>query len=148
MDPVTTIGLVSGILSFIDAAQKILTLSWALYNSAEGSSEETEMRLKLADSMADVWKRLSPPNQSAIAAEDRSLVALAQDCNRLSEKIREELQSLRPKRRRSKAQSGLAALKTFMVESKISDLEKQLQKCRDQLHFHISTLSRYVPYVP
>lgn len=56
MDPVTTIGLVSGILSFIDAAEKILKLSWALYNSAEGSSEETEARLKLTDSMAVIWK--------------------------------------------------------------------------------------------
>jgi len=142
MDPVTTIGLVSGILTFVDAAGKILKLSWALYNSAEGSSEETEMRLKLADSMAVILKRLSPPNQSAMAEEDRALVTLAQECNRLSNDIREELQSLRPKRRKSKARSSLAALKTLLVEPKIRDLEQQLQRCRDQLHFHISTLSR------
>jgi len=142
MDPVTTIGLVSGILSFIDATAKILKLSWALYNSAEGSSDETEIRSKLAGSMAVIWTQLSPPNQSAMAEEDRFLVTLAQECNKLSNDIREELQRLRPKWRRSKAQSGLVALKTLMVEPKIRDLEKQLQKCRDQLHFHISALSR------
>jgi len=142
MDPVTIIGLVSGILSFIDAAEKTLKLSWALYNSAEGSSEETEMRLKLADSMAVVWKQLSPPNQSAIAEEDRALVTLAQECNKLSNDIGKEVESLRPKRRKSKAQSGLAALKTLMVEPKIRDLEKQLQRCSSQLHLHVSTNTR------
>lgn len=142
MDPVTTIGLVSGILTFIDAADKILKLSWALYNSAEGSSEETEMRLKLADSTAVLWRQLSPPNQSAMAREDRALATLAQECNRLSNDIRDELQSLRPKRRKSKTQSGLAALKTLMVEPKIRSLETQLQRCRDQLHLHVSALSR------
>jgi len=142
MDPVTTISLVSGILSFIDAAEKILKLSWALYNSTEGSSEETEMRLKLADSTAVIWKRLSPPNQSSMAEGDRALASLAQECYRLSNDIRAELKSLRPKRRKSKAQSGLAALKTLMAEPKIRGLEKQLQRCRGQLHFHVSTLSR------
>jgi hypothetical protein len=77
-----------------------------------------------------------------MAEEDIALVTLSQECNRLSNDIREELQSLRPKRRKSKARSGLAALKTLMVEPKIRDLEKQLQRCRDQLHFHVSTLSR------
>jgi hypothetical protein len=74
MDPVTTIGLVSGILSFVDAAEKILKLSWELYNSVEGSPEETEMRLKLADSTAVIWKRLSPPNQSVVTEEDKLLL--------------------------------------------------------------------------
>lgn len=142
MDPVTTIGLVSAILSFIDAAGKIINLTWALYNSAEGSSEETEMRLKLADSTTVICKRLGPPNGSAVAEDDRALVALAQECNRLSNDIRQELRNLKPKRRKSKTRSGLAALKTLIVEPKIRDLEKQLQRCRDQLHFHVSSLSR------
>ncbi|KAM7186281.1 hypothetical protein V8F33_011877 [Rhypophila sp. PSN 637] len=76
-----------------------------------------------------------------MAEEDRALVTLARECSRLSNDIREELQRLRPKRRKSKARSGLAALKTLMVEPKIKDLETQLQRCRDQLHFHISSLS-------
>lgn len=142
MDPVTTIGLVSAILSFVGAAEKTLKLAWTLYNSAEGSSEETEMRLKLADSMAVIWKRIIPTNQPALTEEDRALVTLAQECNRLTNDIKEELQTLRPKRRKSKAHSGLAALRTLMVDPKIKDLEKQLQRCRDQLHFHIAALSR------
>lgn len=52
MDPVTAISLVSGILTFVGAAEKILQLSWSIYNSVEGSSEETEMRSRLNDSMA------------------------------------------------------------------------------------------------
>ncbi len=142
MDPVTTIGLVSGILTFIDAAGKVLKLSWALYDSAEGSLEENEMRLKLADSTADIWRQLSPSVQSAMAEEDTAVATLARECYRLSNGIREVLENLRPKRRKSKAQSGLAALKTLMAEPKIRNLETQLQRCSDQLHFHVSALSR------
>ncbi|KAF7555937.1 hypothetical protein G7Z17_g1815 [Cylindrodendrum hubeiense] len=142
MDPATAIGIVSGILSFVGAAEKILKLSWTLYNSVEGSSEETEMRLKLADSMAVISKRMIPFNQSALTEEDRSLVTLAQECNKLTNDIKKELQTLRPKRRKSKTQSGLTALKTLIVDPKIKELEKQLQHCRDQLHFHIAALSR------
>ncbi|KAK3945204.1 hypothetical protein QBC46DRAFT_337054 [Diplogelasinospora grovesii] len=141
MDPVTAISLVSGILSFVGTAEKILKLSWTLYNSVEGSSEETEIRLMLADSMAIISKRITPTNQSALTEEDRALVTLAQECNKLTNDIKKELQTLKPKRRKSKAQSGLAALKTLMVDPKIKDLEKQLQYCRDQLHFHIAALS-------
>lgn len=141
MDPATVIGLVSGILSFVDAAGKILKLSWGLYNSLEGTSEETEMRLKLTDNMAVIWKRIISTNQSAQTEEDRALVTLAQECNELTNDIGKELQSLKPKRRKSKTQSGLAALKTLMVEPKIKDLEKRLQHCRDQLHLHITALS-------
>lgn len=141
MDPFTAIGLVSGILTFVGAAEKAVKLSWTLYNSVEGSSDETEIRLKLCDSMAIVTKKITPPSQSTLSGDDRALVVLAQECNKLSNNINEELQSLKPRQRKSKSQSGLTALKTLMVNPKIKGLERQLQHCRDQLHFHISVLS-------
>lgn len=142
MDPATAIGLVSGILTFLGAAEKILKLSWTLYNSVEGSSEETAMRLKLAESMAVMWTRMIPTNQPATTGEDEALVTLARECNKLTNDIKKELHDLKPKRRKSKAQSGLAALKTLVIEPKIKELEKQLRSYRDQLHFHIAALSR------
>lgn len=143
MDPATAIGLVSGILAFVGAAEKILKLSWTLYNSVEGSPEETEMRLKLDDSMTAIWKRIIPTNQATLTEEDRALVAVAHECNKLADDIKKELQTFRPKRRKSKAHSGLVALKTIVADPKIKDLERKLQNCRDQLHFHITALSRY-----
>jgi len=58
IDPVTAIGLVSWILTFVGAAEKILKLSWTLYNSAEGYSEETQIRLELADSLNSISNRI------------------------------------------------------------------------------------------
>lgn len=142
MDPATAIGLVSGILSFISAADKILKLTWTLYNSVEGSSEETETQLKVVESMIVIGNRVVSNDQPALTEEDRALVALSQECSELANEIRKELQSIKPKRRKSKTQSGFAALKTLMIEPKIKDLEKRLQHCRDQLHFHIDTRSR------
>lgn len=142
MDPVTAIGLVSGILSFVDTAGKILKLSWTLYNSVEGSSEETQMRLGLADDMAVLSQRIISVNRAASEEDDQALIALAQTCNNLAGDMKKELQSLKPKRRRSKTHSSLAALKTLWGKQKMEDLEKQLQFCRDQLHFHISALAR------
>ena len=142
MDPITAISLVSSILSFVGVAEKILKLSWILYNSVEGSSEETEMRLKLDNSMAVILKRIIPANQSAATENDKALVTLAQHCNELTNDINKEVQALKPKRRKSKTQSSLLALKTLVAEPKIKDLEKRLRRCRDQLNFHIVTLSR------
>lgn len=143
MDPVVAIGLVSGILSFVGAAGKILKLSWTLYNSVEGTSEETAMRLKLAENMAAITTRMAPTNLLARTdPEDKALVTLARECNNLANDIKKELRGLKPKRRKSKAHSGLVALKTLLAEPKIKDLEKHLQSCRDQLHFHIAALSR------
>lgn len=142
MDPVTAIGLVSGILSFVGAAGKVLKLSWTLYNSLEGSSEETETRTKLADSMAVMSKRILPPSQPALTEEDGSLVDLAQQCGKLANDIKDELAAIKPKRRKSKTQSTLAAVKTILIEPTIKGLEKKLQECRDQLHFNITAMSR------
>jgi hypothetical protein len=143
MDPVVAIGLVSGILSFVGAAGKILKSSWTLYNSVEGTSEETAMRLKLAENMAVITTRMIPINLLAPTnSEDKALVTLAQECNNLANDIKTELRDLKPRRRKSKARSGLAALKALIAEPRIKDLEKHLQSCRDQLHFHIAALSR------
>ncbi len=143
MDPVTAIGLVSGILSIVSAAEKTLKLSWTLYKTVEGSSEETATRLKLAESMTAVAARMIPTSLPAPTdLEDRALVTLAQECKKLTNDIKKELHDLKPKRRKSMAQSGLVALKTLMVETKIKDLEKRLRSCRDQLHFQIAALSR------
>lgn len=142
MDPVTAISVVSGILTFVDHAAKILKLAWTLYNSVEGSSEETEVRLKLAQSMSDQSKRIIPANQPVQIEEDQAIVTLAQECNKLSNDITEELRKLKPKQRKSKTQSVIVALKTPLADLKISDLEKQLQRCRDQLHLQITSLSR------
>ncbi|KAH6720649.1 hypothetical protein BKA61DRAFT_595271 [Leptodontidium sp. MPI-SDFR-AT-0119] len=142
IDPVTAIGLVSGILSFVGAAEKILKLSWMLYNSVEGCSEETQIRLELADSMNSISNRIVRTHQPPLSDEDRTLLTLAQECDKLTNDLKNVLQTLKPKRRKSKAQSSLAALKTLVLEPKIKDLEKQLQRCRDQLHFHIAALSR------
>jgi hypothetical protein len=142
MDPLTAISLVSGILSLVGATEKILKLTWTLYNSVEQSSEEIETRSKIANSMDFVGKLIIPTDRSVLTEADRALVTLAKDCNDLANDVKMELQGLKPKKRKSKAQSGLAALKTLIVEPKIKDLEQRLQRCRDQLHLHITALSK------
>jgi len=143
MDPATIIGVVSGILTFVGTAEKILKLSWTIYNSVEGSSEEIGLRLKLNDAMADIIKkRLFLPDQPTQTEEDKPLVNLVQECNRLTNDIGKALQTLRPIKRKSKRQSCLAALKALRAEPKLKSLEGQLQRCRDQLHFYLASLSR------
>ena len=142
MDPVTIIGVVSGILSFVGAAEKVLRLAWEIHNSVEGSSEDTEMRLKLAESVSEISKQTISISQTAPIERDRDLITLAQECNKLGIDIKQNLQDIKPKRRGSKIQSGLAALKTLLADSKIKNLENKLQCYRDQLHFHIAVLLR------
>lgn len=143
MDAITAIGLVSGIITFVDTGTKLLKLARTLYNSVEGSSKETETRLMLADCMATISKRPIPTHPDPTQTEeDKAIAALVRECNSLSNDMIKQLQSLKPKQRKSKMESSFAALKTLMVEPKIKEMEKQLQSCREQLHFHITALSR------
>ncbi|KAK8075374.1 hypothetical protein PG997_010037, partial [Apiospora hydei] len=142
MDPVFVIGVVSAALTFVDTTAKALKIAWTIYNSVEGSTEETELQSKLSQYTGDATQRLIPaPSQPALTDEDKALVRLAQDCNKLSNAMATELSKLKPKRRKSKIQSGFAALKTLSSKSKIEDLEKQCSLCHDQLHLQISCLA-------
>lgn len=142
MDPATAIGVVSGILTFTSAAGKILKLSRNIYHSIDGSSEETQMRLQLAESMSTIANRISLSIQSAVAVEDSALLALAEDCDKLANDMTKELHDLGAKRRKSIAHSSIAALKTLLLHSKLNSLERKLENCRSHLHFHIAVLSR------
>lgn len=78
MDTVTAIGLVSGIIIFINTAIKFLKLVQTLYNLVEGSSKEIEIRLILANYIATILKRLilMYPNPT-LTEEDKAIAMLA-----------------------------------------------------------------------
>ncbi|KAK8132122.1 hypothetical protein PG999_000295 [Apiospora kogelbergensis] len=142
MDPVTALGVISSAIAIVDGVAKTLGLAWEIYNSVEGSSEETNFRLQLSERVRDVSQQLIPTDQLAICEEDRGLVSLARECNQLSRDITKELEKLKPKRRKSAWQSALAALRTARSKRKIENLEKHLSECHNQLHFQISHVSR------
>jgi hypothetical protein len=54
MDPATAVGVASGILTFINTAEKVLRLAYTLCHSVDGSSEESRIRLKVADSIKEM----------------------------------------------------------------------------------------------
>lgn len=142
MDPVTALGVISAAIAITDGVAKTLGLAREIYNSVEGSSEETELRLKLSERVRDVSQRLIPTDQLTIPEEEQGLVSLAKECNQLSRDIMKELEKLRPKRRKSVLQSTFVALRTIGSRRKIEGLDKQLSECHTQLHFQISYLSR------
>jgi hypothetical protein len=143
MDPATAVGVASGILTFINTAEKVLRLAYTLYNSVDGSSEESKIRLKVADSINECSKWFIDAHDATLPKEENPLSSLAQQCNRLATDIKKELHGLEPKRRGSKINSGLAALKSVLAEPRIKDLEKRLHRYRDELHFHLAALSKY-----
>ncbi|KAK2066716.1 hypothetical protein P8C59_000506 [Phyllachora maydis] len=143
MDPITAIGLISGIISFVDTAAKIIKLARVIYDSVEGSPEEMAARSEVSADMFLMSQLLARPSQAAVTPDpdEQSLVALAGRCAALSATIIEEVDSLKPKRPGSKTGVLRAALKMLRVEPKIKDLESQRQRCRDQLNIHILALS-------
>lgn len=145
MDPVTAIGLVSGVLTFSGAAGKTIKSAWSLYKSVEGSSDENKIRLELMESMKLTTQQILPTVPSVLNEEETALVSLAQRCQALSQEMQKRLQNLKPKRRKSIIHSFMAAVKTLWMEHKIKELESQLQECRNQVHFEVARLSRYGP---
>ncbi|KAK4159252.1 hypothetical protein QBC43DRAFT_362076 [Cladorrhinum sp. PSN259] len=140
MDPVTAIGLVSGILSFITFGAKLIQAAVKVHQASDGTIEENRTRQEVTEHLRALSDDLIPPNNSEFSDNDHALCQLAKECRSLSEQLIELLEKCKPKDG-SMRQSLLAALKSKTLEKDITDLEKRLGNCRDQLAFHLQIVT-------
>ena len=142
MDPVTAIGLVSSILTFVSFSTKLVSGAIKIHESLDGALEENRSREVIAREMKSFAARLLPPDDSRLAGEEKDLCALAKECRAISGKLVGLLDKVKPKDPGSKSQSLWAALKTKVYESERADLEQRLENCRSQLELQLAFFTR------
>ena len=142
MDPLTAIGLVSNILSFIDFSARLLKGAKEVHDSQHGVLEENRNRETIMREMQRMSTRMSVPESPEKADEVPSLRILAGECRQLSTQLMFLLEKIKPDDSSSKAQSILSAIRNKVYDSERESLEATLNDCRAQLHLELSNLTR------
>jgi len=139
MDPLTSIGLASSLVQFVDFSCKLFQGTKSIYKSATGLSEENAC-LHLI--VADVRRLINGIEPSENHPED--LRPLATEIKRLSEELLGALEALRIKEKKTKWKSFLLAMKEVWNKEKIAGMSERLSRLQVQLNTHIQIQIRRV----
>lgn len=142
MDPLTAIGLVSNILSFIDFSARLLKGAKEVHDSHHGVLEENRSRETIMREMQRMSTRMSVSEAPEKDDENSSLRILASECRQLSTQLVSLLEKIKPNDSGSKTQSLLSAIRNKAYDSERESLEARLSDCRAQLHLELSSLTR------
>ncbi|KAH8893882.1 hypothetical protein GQ53DRAFT_605657, partial [Thozetella sp. PMI_491] len=85
MDPLTAIGLVSNILSFISFGADLLKGAAEVYNSSSGTLENNRSREVVMRQMREFSSKLLAPDDSNFVGGDKQLCILAEECRTFQE---------------------------------------------------------------
>ncbi|KAG7287236.1 hypothetical protein NEMBOFW57_006742 [Staphylotrichum longicolle] len=142
MDPVTAVGLASGIVAFITLSTSLVKGAIKIHESLDGNLDENRSREAIASEMSRFAARLLPPDCSHLAGEEKALCVLATECRDLSVKLRELLGRIKPKEPRSKSQSLWSVLKNKVTEKEKAELELLLDHCRSQFNLQLAFVNK------
>ena len=143
MDPVTAIGLLSGIMSIIGHCSHIISNTREIYASASGQLEETKRQEAEIETLQRLCLRL---NQSVRSAEDgdgdfEPLCALAEECETLCKRMIKIIERRKVKNK-SRINSFASALRHTLGASKMAKLERQVRGFRKRLEAELASLAR------
>lgn len=144
MDPVSAIGVASGVLSFVEATYKFLAIVYAVYESDQvGGYDElsaaTEMLRDLSQQILGDSPSTSPGTSSASIP---SVANVAQQCHSLAVDLGHRLAKTKAKSRKP-GDIVKAAIRTVCSKSDIERLQRALDSCRAQLHVQLTLDHRY-----
>ena len=142
MDPVTAIGLASGIISFVTFSIKLVSGAIKIHDAADGQLQENLSRELVIQEMQRLSGRLLAPDNATLMGEEKGLCVLATECQSISNDLIALLERIKPKDPSSKAQSLWSALKNAIHDKEKVELEGRLDRCRSQLELHIMLLTR------
>ncbi|KAI1302748.1 hypothetical protein F5Y03DRAFT_360885 [Xylaria venustula] len=135
MDPLTTIGLLSNIVQFIDFAARLLSKSRELYKSADGYLIETTELVKVTEHTSHLNKKLADDLGSAAP---RQLTAIIEGCQNVSGELLSALGQLKVQGRMDRCKTIRQALKTVLSKKRVQELESRLDRFRREINLHIT----------
>lgn len=133
MDPATAIGVASSVLAFLDFSIKVANGAVEIYHSVEGMTSENA---HLENVARDMKSRAKSLKQDTVARteEEKSIVELAEECYRISDRMMGLLKETKVKGgRHSKFGSLKAAFVGKRKEKDVAELKSQLQEYRAQI---------------
>ncbi|EXK28869.1 hypothetical protein FOMG_14756 [Fusarium oxysporum f. sp. melonis 26406] len=134
MDPVSAIGLASGILTFVEAGLKLVKIAYNIHNSLDGVLDDNRHCENVTSEVSKAALRLEVADNARLTPEQESLSDLARKCKATSTDLVKALNQVKPKQSSSNPFKLLRyAVKAEIKAKDISELENQLKDYRDQL---------------
>ncbi|ENH71577.1 hypothetical protein FOC1_g10007815 [Fusarium oxysporum f. sp. cubense race 1] len=134
MDPVSAIGLASGILTFVEAGLKLVKIAYNIHNSLDGVLDDNRHRENVTSEVSKAALRLEVAGNARLTPEQESLSDLARKCKATSTDLVKALNQVKPKQSSSNPFKLLRyAVKAEIKAKDISELENRLKDYRDQL---------------
>lgn len=141
-EPLSAIGLASGILQFADFGVKFVRTSIKIYRSKSGATKEHDE----LDIIAKDLEQHIVTITSALSS-DRDVIpkAILDSCRKLSSDMQQVLASLRATSgRRSFTASVITSAKVILKQHELDDLQRRLIRMRDTVSAHLSSIVVYV----
>jgi len=143
MDPASAIGTASAVLSFVNFTYDFFSTVSKIYDSGEVLNIET------LESVSREMKRLSSgiissDSKSPQTPDENAIAMLAEQCQRLSQEIIDQLDKVKLKLDSNKVNkpqkfiaSVKAAMRMYCREDEVMRLQRNLENCRAQLHLQL-----------
>lgn len=145
MDPFAAIGLAGNITAFLEFGYNVLSKAKDIRKSATGASSSNQALASMTQRLQDVTSSLLVSGTTAAArSNSESLAQLAAECHEASQDLLNLLEKLRALDSTSKWSTLKAALRETSRKKKdeVHELEKRLDRCRQQLSLELVSLSR------
>lgn len=149
MDPLSAIGLVSSVITFIDFGYELISAAREVHASSTGTTVANNHIDFLNTRMEAVAKDLEVAKSTrGMSADTQRLAELAEKCLTLSNDLKKLLDKLRANNPKSKRQAFSAIVQNVRKKDEKKELETRLDQCRQQLHLQLSHTTRLVLGLP
>lgn len=143
MDPLSAIGLVSSVITFIDFGYEVISAAREVRASASGTTTANDHIEFLNKRMGDVASDLAVAKSSrGISSDTQRLSELADKCLGLSDELQRLLDKLRADDPKSKRQVFSTIVNNLRKKDQKKELEARLDQCRQQLQLQLSQTTR------
>lgn len=143
MDPLTAVGLIANIAQFVDLGCKVFVSAREIRHSASGRTQDDQRMGDVISEMQMLSLTLQTPGKDPSDANEKALIKLANECQKLSKDILNLLNKTSARTSRSKSEAMRLAMRKLRYAKEREALEQRLNMCRSQLHIQLSYLSRY-----
>ncbi|KAH6682304.1 hypothetical protein F5X68DRAFT_25048 [Plectosphaerella plurivora] len=137
MDPVTALGVASGILSFLTFSTALLKVGHGVCVTPSGRNEQNMTREVVVGETNAFLDQLMPADDPRLR-DDEGLCRLVLESRRIAKDIIAILDKVKPTKSGTVANLRLA-IRHVLSKPDMEDLEKRMDQCRSQLDLHLNS---------
>lgn len=137
MDPVTALGVASGILTFLTFSAALLKVGHGVCVTSDGRNEQNMTREVVIGETNAFLDQLMPADDPRLR-DDEGLCRLVLESRRIAKDIIAILDKVKPTKSGTVANLR-SAIRHVLSKPDMEDLEKRMDQCRSQLDLHLNS---------